>query len=155
MIRYVGTSYVVAGEEVPAADTICECGHWHDEHDADEHDAGACGAPACECSAFRFSERESMPDAIADRGGDPAKWPAHVKRAAEAAIRAAEDGPRTLRHGSAEAITIETDERGFELHILSDDGDTYVWNVQAVAESLLDQCRELIEPWLAEGGRRR
>lgn len=65
-----------------------------------------------------------------------------------------DDGPRTLRHGFAEAVTIETDEAGFELHILSDDGDTYVWNVQGVAESLLDQSRELIEPWVSEGGRR-
>ena len=56
-------------------DTICGCGHWFEEHE------GACFAPGCECAAFDYSESESTPEAIADRGGDPELWPERVKRA--------------------------------------------------------------------------
>ena len=73
----------IAGVQVPIADTVCECGHWYDEHDCamgDDPIADAwCGA--CDCNTFRFSEAASKPEAIADRGGDPDLWPEHVKRA--------------------------------------------------------------------------
>ena len=58
-------------------DTICKCGHWFEEHDEE----GECFAPGCECVAFKYSESESTPEAIADRGGDPELWPERVKRA--------------------------------------------------------------------------
>jgi hypothetical protein len=81
----MATTFVVNGESVPAEDTICECGHWYDEHDcergADPIADAFCGAPGCECESFRFSESASTPAAIADRGGDPDEWPDHVKKA--------------------------------------------------------------------------
>ena len=60
-----------------AEDTICTCYHWYGEHDT----TGECLAPNCDCVAFRFSARNSTPAAIADRGGDPGKWPDHAKQA--------------------------------------------------------------------------
>lgn len=62
---------------IPVEDTICTCNHWYREHDND----GECFAPNCNCLAFTFSAENSTPDAIADRGGAPEKWPEHVKRA--------------------------------------------------------------------------
>lgn len=59
-------------------DTICACGHWWEEH---QDTGGACFAPSCECNGFTFSAIETTPDAIADRGGDPDKWPEWVKAA--------------------------------------------------------------------------
>ena len=38
-----------------------------------------CGAPNCTCLTFRFDSVASTPEAIADRGGDPEKWPEFVK----------------------------------------------------------------------------
>lgn len=76
-------AFEVNGRPVPAEDTICECGHWYDEHDcemgADPVIDAWCGA--CACESFRFSESASTPEAIADRGGDPEQWPEHVKQA--------------------------------------------------------------------------
>ena len=54
---------------------ICVCNHWYEEHDVGEE----CGAPNCTCLTFRFDSVASTPEAIADRGGDPEKWPEFVK----------------------------------------------------------------------------
>lgn len=76
---------------LPKQDTICTCSHWYDEHDR----GGACdschsnaenarenGYEAVEpCLRFTFDPAQSTPEAIADRGGDPALWPEHVKKA--------------------------------------------------------------------------
>lgn len=70
----------VGAEQVPVEDTICKCGHWHDEHTGPNPRAD-CQAPACSCLKFEADPGQSTPDAIADRGGDPAYWPEHVKRA--------------------------------------------------------------------------
>ena len=58
----------------------------------------------------------------------------------------------------AEAVKIESDEAGFELHVLLDEdvcthsqsGDWLVMNVQAVAEELFDAVKSSIGPWLQE-----
>ena len=58
----------------------------------------------------------------------------------------------------AEAVKIESDEAGFELHVLLDEdvcthsqsGDWLVVNVQAVAEELFDAVKSSIGPWLQE-----
>lgn len=73
-------------------DTICECIHWYEEHqdwltvadDADPEPFGpalGCGAPGCVCTAFVFSAIWTTPENIADRGGDPDKWPEWMKQA--------------------------------------------------------------------------
>ena len=72
------TTKTVEGVQVPIADTICECGHWYEEHDS----GNDCCAPGCICQWFEFSEKESTSAAIADRGGDPELWPQHVKESA-------------------------------------------------------------------------
>lgn len=57
---------------------------------------------------------------------------------------------------SVEKVSIESDERGFELHLLvdedvrSDDQGRLVLNVQAVAEELYDAVKNGIGPWLYE-----
>jgi hypothetical protein len=57
---------------------------------------------------------------------------------------------------SVEEIRIESDERGFELHIVVgddidvDDQGRAILNVQAVAEELYDAVKASIGPWLAE-----
>jgi hypothetical protein len=66
---------IATGEYVPIQDTVCECNHWYDEH---RH---ACEAPDCECPGFVADPAGSTPAAIAERGGDPERWPEHVKRA--------------------------------------------------------------------------
>ncbi len=65
-------------------DTICECSHWYEEHqdwDNGEPSGPAldCGAPGCSCTTFVFSAAETSPGAIADRGGDPERWPPWLK----------------------------------------------------------------------------
>lgn len=55
-----------------------------------------------------------------------------------------------------ESIRIESDERGFELHVVVgddidvDDEGRAILNVQAVAEELYDAVKGAIGPWLAE-----
>ncbi len=55
-----------------------------------------------------------------------------------------------------EAVKIESDERGFELHIVVgddidvDDQGRAILNVQGVAEELYDAVKGAIGPWLAE-----
>lgn len=56
-----------------------------------------------------------------------------------------------------EEVKIETDERGFELHLLLDEevctfnGDGWLrLNVHAVAEELYDMVKQRIGPWLQE-----
>lgn len=57
---------------------------------------------------------------------------------------------------NAESIKIESDERGFELHILVDedpvlsDSGWMVLNVHAIADELYDAVRSEIGPWLQE-----
>ena len=63
------------------ADTICTCGHWFEEHDT--AGCSGCDAAGLEMAAiehkFTFDAEASSPEAIADRGGDPSKWPQRVK----------------------------------------------------------------------------
>lgn len=61
----------------PTQDQVCECGHWFGEHN---DIATRCLTGDCTCKGFRFDREASSPPAIADRGGDPEKWPEHVKR---------------------------------------------------------------------------
>lgn len=55
-----------------------------------------------------------------------------------------------------EGVTIESDERGFELHLIVgedievDDQGRAILNVQAVAEELLHECVRKIGPWVLE-----
>jgi hypothetical protein len=57
---------------------------------------------------------------------------------------------------NVERVTIESDERGFELHLLvdedarSDDDGRLVLNIHAVAEELYDAVKREIGPWLYE-----
>lgn len=61
---------------IPINDTICdECDHWFEEHD----EGGKCRAPDCACMEFNYGDGANTPEAIADRGGDPERWPEHVK----------------------------------------------------------------------------
>jgi hypothetical protein len=74
---------LVGAEYVPIQDTICECGHWYDEHDGC-YCAGCDVGGLCDPDHFFLADPEaSTPEAIADRGGDPDCWPEHVKRAVE------------------------------------------------------------------------
>ena len=52
-------------------------------------------------------------------------------------------------HGIAEAVRIESDEAGWELHVLTDDG-WHVFNIHGEAEELTRQCQQ-IDNWLADG----
>ncbi len=49
-----------------------------------------------------------------------------------------------------DSIKIESDEHGFELHIETDEGDRFVFNIHGVADDLLDACVKRIGPWVAE-----
>lgn len=90
---------------IPLEDQVCKCGHWYDEHTRPDARSATQFAPYCEgCwqvitpqgafgtdvdlkaaigvgheHEFIFSEENSTPEAIADRGGDPDQWPQHVK----------------------------------------------------------------------------
>lgn len=55
--------------------------------------------------------------------------------------------------GTIESVTIESDERGFELHLTDTDGTQYVLNVHAVAARLLKATQDEIGSWLEEGRR--
>jgi hypothetical protein len=69
-------------------DTICECYHWFEEHQRWEGSpvrepvgpARDCGAPGCECPKFKFCPKANTIKEIADRGGDPDKWPMWMKQ---------------------------------------------------------------------------
>ena len=50
----------------------------------------------------------------------------------------------------AEKIMIESDERGFELHVLDDVGEWHYFNIHSCAEQLYDTVKASIGPWLAE-----
>ncbi len=56
-----------------------------------------------------------------------------------------------MNGGNADTITIESDEHGFELHIETDEGDRFVFNVHDVAEDLMTQAITKIAPWVLEG----
>lgn len=81
--------------EIPIEDQVCECGHWYGEHVAADAEGPAC-CEGCHIALegwtpeelkgvvpveheFKFSAEFNTPEAIADRGGDPEKWPQHVK----------------------------------------------------------------------------
>ena len=51
---------------------------------------------------------------------------------------------------NVEQISVESDERGFELHILTTDEGRMVFNVQAVAVDLYTAVIDQIGPWIAE-----
>ena len=69
------------------ADTICICGHWFEEHlDATGNESGECAG--CDAGdmpeedithAFQYDPEMNTAEAIADRGGDPDKWPVWMK----------------------------------------------------------------------------
>jgi hypothetical protein len=50
---------------------------------------------------------------------------------------------------SADRIKVESDERGFELHILDDEGDWHVFNIHGVALEFYDEVRDKIGEWAA------
>ncbi len=54
-------------------------------------------------------------------------------------------------HAHVDTIKIESDEAGFELHIETDEGDRFVFNIHGCADELLDACVKRIGPWVAEG----
>lgn len=69
-------------------DTICVCGHWYEEHylPADGEPGGCEGCHASSRGSddayehgFEFDPESNTFEAIADRGGDPDKWPAWMK----------------------------------------------------------------------------
>lgn len=71
-------------------DTVCVCGHWWEEHaegdietDGSTDICGGCDAAGLPLAAilhdFAFDSAENTPTAIADRGGDPDRWPQWVK----------------------------------------------------------------------------
>lgn len=47
-------------------DTVCECGHWYEEHDVY---GGPCTAPHCQCQTHLYASDLNTPEAIADRAG--------------------------------------------------------------------------------------
>ena len=57
---------------------------------------------------------------------------------------------------NVEHVTVECDERGFELHLLvdedvrSDDNGRLILNVQMVAEQLWDEMVKHVGPWVLE-----
>lgn len=51
---------------------------------------------------------------------------------------------------NAETIKIESDERGFELHIETDEGERFVFNFQGVADAFLTEMKMQVGPWVAE-----
>lgn len=70
------------GRKATNKDTVCQCGHWYEEHTTR---GGACFAPTCEeigcCSKFTYDPNQNTIQDIADRGGDPDKWPKWMKQA--------------------------------------------------------------------------
>ncbi len=56
----------------------------------------------------------------------------------------------TVNGGNAHEIRVESDERGFELHIETDEGDVFVFNVHGVADDLYKAVTAKIGPWRAE-----
>lgn len=52
---------------------------------------------------------------------------------------------------NADSIKIESDERGFELHVETDEGDRFAFNIHSCAEALHEQVNLIIGSWLAEG----
>ena len=51
-------------------DTVCECGHWFEEHHPEFGDCDACPTDS-PCDTFTYSPEENAPWAIADRGSGP------------------------------------------------------------------------------------
>ncbi len=55
-----------------------------------------------------------------------------------------------MNEGNVDSIKIESDERGFELHIETDEGDVFVFNIHGVADDLYKAVTSTIGPWRAE-----
>jgi hypothetical protein len=51
---------------------------------------------------------------------------------------------------NAERVTIESDEAGFELHVMDENGDWHIWNIHGIAEDVYDTVKREIGPWLYE-----
>ncbi len=52
---------------------------------------------------------------------------------------------------NADSITIESDERGFELRVMCDNGDAVVFNIQNIdLDAFYDQVKSRIGPYLRE-----
>lgn len=56
---------------------------------------------------------------------------------------------------NADEIRVECDERGFELHVLDDEGEWHIFNIHGCAEALYDSVRSTIGPWLQEAAEAR
>ena len=49
-----------------------------------------------------------------------------------------------------DTIKVESDERGFELHITTDEGDEFAFNMHAVAEAHWDDMTKTVGAWILE-----
>jgi hypothetical protein len=63
----------------PGPDTICTCGHWWEEHRKGECGGCQAGGILNPVHPFVLDPDETTAEAIADRGGDPDRWPKWVK----------------------------------------------------------------------------
>lgn len=54
-------------------------------------------------------------------------------------------------HSRADDVRIESDESGFELHVDTEDGDTFVFNIHHLAWDLAGQAERTICEWRREG----
>ena len=51
---------------------------------------------------------------------------------------------------NADSIRIESEDKGFELHIDTTDDGPFVFNIHGCAEELYDAVKRVIGPWLQE-----
>lgn len=51
---------------------------------------------------------------------------------------------------TADRVVVESDECGFELHVETDEGDLFIFNIQGIAEEVYDAVKGHIGPWLQE-----
>lgn len=84
------------------ADTVCECGHWYEEHDDGFCEGCAVGGVLDPSHPFAFDPAENTVEAITNRGGDPDMWPEWVKQAVTASNECLADEEIT-REGRAMA----------------------------------------------------
>jgi hypothetical protein len=54
-------------------------------------------------------------------------------------------------HSRADDVKIESDECGFELHVDTEDGDTFVFHIHHLAWDLAGQAERTICEWRREG----
>lgn len=55
-----------------------------------------------------------------------------------------------MNFGNVDSVQIESDERGFELHLSTDEFGPIVVNIQSECETLYDQVKARIGPYLQE-----